>query len=83
MGLPSVLTIQSGINQLRYATLKGIMGAKKKDIGTMSAVVEAPTQRVARLHLPDRNKETEMLAGTAAEAAAELVQALRDRARVI
>ena len=30
MPLPAVLTIQSGINQLRYATLKGIMGAKKK-----------------------------------------------------
>src|SRR6266404_1368541 len=31
MPLPAVLTIQSGINQLRYATLKGIMAAKKKD----------------------------------------------------
>src|SRR5512132_1422466 len=32
MPLPAVLTIQSGINQLRYATLKGIMAAKKKEI---------------------------------------------------
>ena len=32
MPLPALLTIQSGINQLRYATLKGIMAAKKKEI---------------------------------------------------
>ncbi len=32
MPLPALLTIQSGINQLRYATLKGIMAAKKKDV---------------------------------------------------
>ena len=38
MPLPALLTIQSGINQLRYATLKGIMAAKKKEI----RVVEAP-----------------------------------------
>ena len=38
--LPAVLTIQSGINQLRYATLKGIMGAKKKDIRTVTAAPE-------------------------------------------
>src|SRR5689334_10548436 len=38
MSLPAVLTIQSGINQLRYATLKGIMAAKKKAL----TVVEAP-----------------------------------------
>jgi electron transfer flavoprotein beta subunit len=83
MPLPAVLTIQSGINQLRYATLKGIMGAKKKEIRTISAAMEAATQRIARLHLPDRAKKTEMLAGTTAEAAVALVRALRDRARVI
>ena len=37
MPLPAVLTIQSGINQLRYATLKGIMAAKKKEIRTVAA----------------------------------------------
>src|SRR5713101_5907577 len=40
MPLPAVLTIQSGINQLRYATLKGIMAAKKKE--TRSVVPGAP-----------------------------------------
>ena len=81
--LPAVLTIQSGINQLRYATLKGIMGAKKKDIRTMTPAPELPHQRIASLHVPERGKKTEILAGTSAEAAGELVRALRDRARVI
>jgi len=81
--LPAVLTIQSGINQLRYATLKGIMGAKKKDIRTVPASSGAPSQRIVRLFVPERAKKTEMIGGTPAEAAAELVRALRDRARVI
>ena len=37
MPLPALLTIQSGINQLRYATLKGIMAAKKKEITKVAA----------------------------------------------
>jgi electron transfer flavoprotein beta subunit len=81
--LPAVLTIQSGINQLRYATLKGIMGAKKKDVRTMAAVADTPYQRIDSLRVPERGKKTEMLGGTPVEAAAELVRALRDRARVI
>ena len=81
--LPAVLTIQSGINQLRYATLKGIMGAKKKDIRTVPASSGAASQRIVRLFVPERAKKTEMIGGTPAEAAAELVRALRDRARVI
>ena len=36
MPLPALLTIQSGINQLRYATLRGIMAAKRKEIRTVS-----------------------------------------------
>ncbi|HSO76144.1 MAG TPA: electron transfer flavoprotein subunit beta/FixA family protein, partial [Blastocatellia bacterium] len=37
MPMPGLLTIQSGINQLRYATLKGIMAAKKKEIRQVTA----------------------------------------------
>jgi electron transfer flavoprotein beta subunit len=80
---PAVLTVQSGINQLRYATLKGIMGAKKKDIRTVPASPGTPSQRIVRLFVPERAKKTEMIGGTAAEAAVELVRTLRDRARVI
>ena len=52
--LPAVLTIQSGINQVRYATLKGIMAAKKKEIVTIpreSLGVAHETHRARRAHL--------------------------------
>jgi electron transfer flavoprotein beta subunit len=84
MPLPALLTIQSGINQLRYATLKGIMAAKKKDIRRVTP--EAPaagTQTIARLYVPEKSKQTHLISGTPAEAARELVRRLREDARVI
>jgi electron transfer flavoprotein beta subunit len=83
MPLPAVLTIQSGINQLRYATLKGIMAAKKKE----TKVVEAPAagaarQRIVSIYAPEKTKATRLIDGSPAEAAAELVRVLRDEARV-
>ncbi|MCX6542814.1 MAG: electron transfer flavoprotein subunit beta/FixA family protein [Acidobacteria bacterium] len=82
--LPAVLTIQSGINQLRYATLKGIMAAKKKEIRKVSpAGPVASRQRIVSLYVPEKKKHTEMIGGSAAEAAKELVRRLRDEARVI
>ena len=45
--LPALLTIQSGINQLRYATLKGIMAAKKKEIRKVTPATLPPAQRDA------------------------------------
>jgi electron transfer flavoprotein beta subunit len=81
--LPAVLTIQSGINQLRYPTLKGIMAAKKKEIRTAAAVVSRVRQRIVRLDVPERGKQTHMIVGSPAEAARELVRRLREDARVI
>ncbi|MGH9158911.1 MAG: electron transfer flavoprotein subunit beta/FixA family protein [Vicinamibacteraceae bacterium] len=80
--LPALLTIQSGINQLRYATLKGIMAAKKKEIRAVSAESNASRQRIARLYVPEKSKQTQRLEGAPAEVAKELVRALRE-ARVI
>ena len=84
MPIPAVLTIQSGINQLRYATLKGIMAAKKKDIRvvTPGSLPEA-RQRVVGLSTPEKVKKTEMISGAPTDAARELVRRLRDEARVI
>ena len=49
MPMPALLTIQSGINQLRYATLKGIMAAKKKEIREVKAAdLGLTAQDVAR-----------------------------------
>ena len=81
--LPASLTIQSGINQLRYATLKGIMAAKKKTITTVPApAAAAARQRILSIYVPEKTKATRLLEGTPAEAAAELVRVLREDARV-
>jgi electron transfer flavoprotein beta subunit len=84
MPLPAVLTIQSGINQLRYATLKGIMAAKKKEI-RKAAVPAGVTgkQKIASLYVPEKGKKTHLVGGSPAEAAKELVRLLREEARVI
>jgi electron transfer flavoprotein beta subunit len=84
MPLPAVLTIQSGINQLRYATLKGIMAAKKKEIRAVAAPAASPTrQRIVSVYMPEKSKQTRMIGGSPAEAAKELVRALREDARVL
>jgi electron transfer flavoprotein beta subunit len=82
--LPALLTIQSGINQLRYATLKGIMAAKKKEIRKVTPPAPAdPLQRVVRVHFPEKAKQTQLISGTPADAAKQLVAKLKDEARVL
>src|SRR6187431_146534 len=82
--MPALLTIQSGINQLRYATLKGIMGAKKKDVRVMAPPDGlVASQDIVSLAVPARTKQTQMISGSPAQAAAELVRRLRDEARVL
>src|SRR6185503_708079 len=72
MPLPALLTIQSGINQLRYATLKGIMAAKKKDIKKVAMPPDLrPSQTIVGLDVPTRAKKTHMISGSAGEAAKE------------
>lgn len=83
MPLPALLTIQSGINQLRYATLKGIMAAKKKEVRVVAASAVAATQQVVDLRPPEKQKHTRMIEGSPADAARELVRALREDARVV
>ncbi|HKY05214.1 MAG TPA: electron transfer flavoprotein subunit beta/FixA family protein [Blastocatellia bacterium] len=87
---PALLTIQSGINQLRYATLKGIMAAKKKEIRDvkaadlgLSADDLKPAQQIERAYMPEKTKRTEIIEGKPAEAAARLVEKLRFDARVL
>jgi electron transfer flavoprotein beta subunit len=87
MPLPAVLTIQSGINKLRYATLMGIKKAKNKEIKKLMpgelGVAASPTATIEKVYLPQRSKQTQMLNGTAREAAAKLVEKLRFEVRVI
>jgi electron transfer flavoprotein beta subunit len=84
--LPSLLTIQSGISQIRYASLKGIMAAKKKEIRDFRAAIEdfAGAQMIQKVYMPLKTKQTQMLGnGDAKAAAAELVEKLKTEARVI
>jgi electron transfer flavoprotein beta subunit len=85
--LPAMLTIQSGINKVRYATLKGIMAAKKKEIATIPheslGVTHEPTQHIERIYVPTKSKKTEFLTGTPKEVAATLVEKLKHEARVL
>ena len=84
MSLPSLLTIQSGINQLRYATLKGIMTAKKKPISTIETELQMYSQqRILELYVPEKEKKTQLIQGDPTEAATELVRIMREDARVI
>jgi electron transfer flavoprotein beta subunit len=85
MPLPALLTMQSGGNKLRYATLMGIKKAKTKETKTVTAAPAAGSKAVAmeRVYLPEKQKKTEMLTGTAAEVAAKLVEKLKFEVRVI
>ena len=88
MPLPALLTIQSGISQIRYATLKGIMAAKKKEIREVAAAAEALSggefQSIERIYLPEKTKQTQFLGdGDAKAGAAQLAEKLRSEARII
>jgi electron transfer flavoprotein beta subunit len=85
--LPAVLTIQSGISKLRYATLMGIKKAKSKDVKRLTAGelgVEMTTSvQLGRVYLPEKTKRTQLLEGSAKEAAAKLVEKLKFEVRAI
>jgi len=85
--LPAVLTIQSGISKLRYATLMGIKKAKSKEVRTLTMDdLGVPTDaaiRIARVYLPKKSKSTEMIEGSPSEQAKKLVEKLRFEVRAL
>tara|TARA_X000001036_G_scaffold315239_1_gene293716 strand:+ start:11182 stop:11946 length:765 start_codon:yes stop_codon:yes gene_type:complete len=58
---PSSISIQSGINQPRYPSLKGIMGAKKKEIKVVQSEVRDKKQLLEKIFVPQTSKETEVI----------------------
>jgi len=87
MPLPAVLTMQSGGNKLRYATLMGIKRAKTKETrqapaGDLGADA-APVVLLEQVSLPKKQKSTQILPGSPKEAAAALVEKLKTEARVL
>ena len=87
MPLPALLTIQSGISKLRYATLMGIKKAKTKEVRRVAAAdlpaTATATVTLDRVYLPEKKKETQMLEGSPSEAAAKLVEKLKFEVRVL
>jgi electron transfer flavoprotein beta subunit len=87
MPLPAVLTIQSGINKLRYATLMGIKKAKTKEIKRLTlADLGAPpasTATIEKIYVPHKTKQAQIFEGDAKSAAAKLVEKLKFEVRVI
>ena len=91
--LPAVITVQTGINEPRYASLKGIMAAKKKEIRTVGladlgidpATVKtaAARFRTVRLTTPPKGKGAEIVQGAPDVVARELVKRIREKTGVI
>jgi electron transfer flavoprotein beta subunit len=88
MPLPAVLTIQSGINKLRYATLIGIKQAKNKPLrkvalGDVQPNLVPNQLNIQRLYVPQKAKKTEMLEGSPADIARKLAEKLKNEVRVL
>ncbi|GLH74592.1 electron transfer flavoprotein subunit beta [Geothrix limicola] len=80
--LPAVITAQKGLNEPRYASLKGIMAAKKKTIEELDATPATSGAQVSALALPPERPAGRKLEGDAAAQAQALLQALKDEAKV-
>ena len=85
--LPISLTIQSGLNQPRYASLKGIMGVKKKVIDTHNFedlnISDNPQTELVNLFNPEKTKVTEFIDGTTDEIVEKLVDVLKNKIKAI
>jgi len=91
--LPAVLTVQTGINEPRYASLRGIMAAKKKEIATPSPADlgleagetgEAGSRlKLVSLSVPPKGEGGEILEGSPEEVARELVRRIREATGVV
>ena len=82
-----MLSIQSGINQPRYATLKGIMSVKNKPVDKCSLadlnITLNPGYKIDEIYLPRKSKETQMIEGNTDEIVNQLVDILKNKIKVI
>jgi electron transfer flavoprotein beta subunit len=86
--LPAVASAQKGLNEPRYPTLKGIMGAKKKEIKDLKASdvglgAAAPQLAITALEALPARPPGRIIPGEVKDAAKELVRALREDAKAI
>ena len=86
MSTPASMTIQSGINQPRYPSFKGIMGAKKKEMKVVdlsTAVTIEKQQSFANIYLPIADKKTEMIEGNIDQMVSRLIDVLKTEIKVL
>lgn len=82
VSFPAVLAAEKGLNEPRYASLKGIMAAKKKPIEEKPAELGAPALELVSLALPAARAPGRVV-GEGVAAVPELVRLLREEAKVI
>ena len=83
--LPASISIQSGLNTPRYPSLKGIMGAKKKEIRTVpnsDLLSGEQAQSMDRIFVPTTSKKTEVIEGDADQVVERIVEILRSDIKV-
>ena len=84
--LPASISIQSGLNTPRYPSLRGIMGAKKKEIKVVSPSDHQPdeiSQSIDKVFVPQTSKQTEMIEGNADSAVTRIVEILKSELKVL
>ena len=79
---PSSISIQSGINQPRYPSLKGIMGAKKKEIKVIPAPQVAKRQSISEIFVPKKSKETEFIETDIDSTVERIIEILKTEVKV-
>jgi electron transfer flavoprotein beta subunit len=76
---PALLTIQTGINEPRYANLRAIKQAEQLEIAVVTADTGEPSYRVRRMFTPPRGAGAELLDGNAAQIAQQIAELLKER----
>ncbi len=82
MSLPASISVQSGCNTPRYPSLKGIMGAKKKEISEVTSTISDQQQSIKKLYAPNSSKETVMIEGSPDDVVNKLVQVLKNDIKI-
>ena len=82
MTLPASITIQSGLNTPRYPSLKGIMGAKRKEIKTLDIDSSDRKLKISKLYLPSSSNEINMIDGTADQIVESLVKVFKSEIKI-
>lgn len=84
--LPASISIQSGLNTPRYPSLRGIMGAKKKEIKVVSPSehqTDAISQSIDKVFVSQTSKQTEMIEGNADSAVTRIIEILKSELKVL